>query len=275
MPVGKHKLIFCVALVLGGLLLGCVSATNPKLEARRQILMAIYQDTARPMPERVEAFDDLLDTFTSGTREEVIEKYVPYPVFDIKSRFASPEAGDYFQMHMTAPDGSQRWITLHGDKVIEGLGSAKDWPLFYDCEKGPTHLSISREPQTMDFYTNGIPDWNYDLRVPKAKINSAVVKELGDVNGLRVIEARLSLTDIYYSDALMILQEVKQDQFLPVYVQGYNHNVRAPSENKIFKKKTKITIRTGMDYSGTGHLHNRYKIIISPNHDPAVVGSDY
>jgi hypothetical protein len=48
-----------------------------------------------------------------------------------------------------------------------------NWPAFYDSEKGATHLSISREPKTLDFYTNGISDWNYDLRIPAAKINSA------------------------------------------------------------------------------------------------------
>jgi hypothetical protein len=150
-----------------------------------------------------------------------------------------------------------------------------NWPVFYDCEKGPTHLSISREPRALDFYTDGIPDWNYDLRIPAANINSAEVKELGRVDGLEVIEIRLSLTDTYYSDALMILQEVKPNQFLPVYVQDYNRNTRAPSENKISKRKTKMSIETGMDYSGTGHFHNHYKITISPNRDPQVVGSFY
>jgi hypothetical protein len=113
------------------------------------------------------------------------------------------------------------------------------------------------------------------LRVPLAKINSAEVKELGEVGGLRVIEIRLSLTDIYYSDVLMILQEVKPNLFLPVYVQDYNRTARAPSKNKTSKRKTKMIIETGMDYSGTGNFHNHYKITISPNRDPQVAGSFY
>ena len=150
-----------------------------------------------------------------------------------------------------------------------------NWPVFYDCEKGPEHLSILREPQALDFYTNGIPEWNYDLRVPAAKIDSAEVRELENINGLRVIEARLSLTDMYYTDALMILQEVKPGQFLPVYVQDYNHAVRVPSESIVTKEKKKIIVNAGMDYFGTGHFHNKYKISISQNHDPIVVGSFY
>src|ERR1035437_3139744 len=34
------------------------------------------------------------------------------------------------------------------------------WPVFYDSEKGPVRISISREPQPFGFYTNDIPDWN-------------------------------------------------------------------------------------------------------------------
>ena len=109
------------------------------------------------------------------------------------------------------------------------------------------------------------------LRVPAAKINSTEVKGLGAVDGFRVIEVRLSLTDTYYSDALMILQEVKSNQFLPVYVQDYNRDTRTPSENKNSNKETKLIIESGMDYSGTGRFHNRYKIIISPDFDPVVI----
>ena len=150
-----------------------------------------------------------------------------------------------------------------------------NWPVFYDCEKGPTHLLISRTPQAMDFYTNGIPDWNYDLRVPAAKISSAQINVLGEIDGLRVIEVRLSLADIYYADALMILEEVETGRFLPAYVQDYNHDVRWPTANVVVKERTKLIVNTGMEYAGTGHFHNYYKIIISPNHNPIVRGSFY
>jgi hypothetical protein len=153
--------------------------------------------------------------------------------------------------------------------------NSANWPVFYDCEKGPTHLSISCEPKTLDSYTNGIPDWNYDLRVPAAKIKSAEIKNLGDVDGLRVVEVRLVLTDMYYTDAVMVLEEVGSGRFLPVYVQDYNRYVRLPSENVIAKEKRKFIVEAGMDYEGIGHFHKHYKITISPNHDPSVSGSFY
>jgi hypothetical protein len=155
------------------------------------------------------------------------------------------------------------------------INQSQNWPVFYDCEKGPTHLSILREPQTLDSYTNGISDWNYDLRIPAAKINSAEIKNLGQVDGLLVIEVRLVLTDAYYTDAVMILEEVESGLFLPVYVQDYNRYTRSPSESVITKGEKKLIINTGMDYEGAGHFHNHYKITISPNHNPAVTGSFY
>jgi hypothetical protein len=144
--------------------------------------------------------------------------------------------------------------------------------VFYDCEKGPTHLAISREPQIIYLYTNGIPDWNYDLRVPAAKINSAELKDLGEMDGMRVVEVRLALTDTYYTDALMILEEVESGRFLPVYVQDYNRDVRWPTANVITNEEDKIIVNAGMDYAGTGHFHNHYKFIISTNQYPVVIG---
>ncbi len=149
-----------------------------------------------------------------------------------------------------------------------------NWPVFYDSEKGPTQLSISREAQSIDFYTNGIPAWNYDLPVPAAKINSPVMKDLGDVGGLRVIEVRLALTDTYYTDAVMILEEVDSGRFLPVYVQDYNRQVRWPTANSITKEKKQLTVNAGMEYAGTGHFHNHYKIAIMPDRNPAVANEN-
>ena len=146
-----------------------------------------------------------------------------------------------------------------------------DWPVFYDCDKGPTQLSISRAAQTMDFYTNGIPVWNDDLLVPAAKINSAVIENLGEVDGLRVIEVRLAVTDMYYTDVVMILEEVESGRFLPAYVQDYNRDARWPTANTITKEKKKLTVNAGMDYAGTGHLHNHYRIVITPNRNPVVI----
>lgn len=149
------------------------------------------------------------------------------------------------------------------------------WPVFYDAEKGPEHLAIAREPLPMAGYTNGFPDWNWDLRALGTKITSAQVTELAALDGRRVMEVRLALRDMYYSDELMILQEVKPERFLPVYVQVYNQHMRVPSANKISNGKKKIIIETGMDYSGTGHFHNHYQIVLAPDHKPVVTGSFY
>jgi len=159
--------------------------------------------------------------------------------------------------------------------ISSAIQAQDDWPVFYSAEKGPAHLLISREAQTLAVYTNSIPLWNYELLTPRAKINFVEINELGKNGGLRVLEARFSLKDIYYSNMLMIMEEVKQGQFLPIYVQIYNRNVRVPSASVITKDQKKLIVNTGMDYEGTGHFHDHYKITISPNHDPLIVGSNY
>jgi hypothetical protein len=161
--------------------------------------------------------------------------------------------------------------------VICALSSAKaqakgNWTVFYDSEKGAEHLSIPRKASPLAAYTNDFPAWNVDLLEPKAKIKSATLRELGKVGGLRAVEARLSLRDTYYTDMLMILEEVQQGQFLPVYVQIYNRWLRAPSETVVVEDKKSLIVKAGMDYEGTGHFHDHYKITISPTHG-AVVAS--
>lgn len=126
----------------------------------------------------------------------------------------------------------------------------------------------------MDFYTNGIPVWNDDLLFPAAKINWAVITNLGEVDGLQVIEVRLALTDMYYTDVVMILEEVEFRRFLPVYVQDYNRDIRSPTPTSIAKEKNKLTVNVGMNYAGTGHFHHHYQIVIAPNCNPAVTSNE-
>lgn len=148
------------------------------------------------------------------------------------------------------------------------------WGVFYDAEKGPEKISIPYEPQPLNFYTNRIPTWNYDFREPApVKINSFEIKTLGEVGGLRVIEMRLSVSDDYYTDGLMLLQEVAPDKFLPVYVQDYAREIRWPTASTASQSGERLVVSTGMDYAGSGSHRNQYKITFSPNHRPAITAS--
>lgn len=157
--------------------------------------------------------------------------------------------------------------------AITSIHAKQEWSVFYDSEKGADHLSVSREPQPLDFYTNAIPSWNSDLRLASAKIISANVKEEGIIAGLRVVEIRLSLRDMYYSDALMILEEMKSGHFLPVYIQDYDKKTRWPTETRAVMRGKKLVIVTGMDYAGTGHYRKRYKLVFSPSQVPELTAS--
>jgi hypothetical protein len=111
----KPKLILCLALVLSGGLFGCKSISDSRVDIQRQHLTTIYQDKTQPMTNRVAAFDSLLETFKAGTPCTVLDKYVGWPVEDTASRLVPPEYGQIFQLHLNAPDGSDRWITLKGE----------------------------------------------------------------------------------------------------------------------------------------------------------------
>ena len=112
-----------LGVVLAMLCVGCAGLRDSRLEPRRQALAATYRDQARPMTVRVAAFDELLDTFTSGTRETMLDRFVGWPIAQTKSRidgFGPDDVytpGGTFSLHLVAPDGSDRWITMTGERV--------------------------------------------------------------------------------------------------------------------------------------------------------------
>ncbi len=101
----------------------CCGCTSSRLETRRETLTLAYQDTSRPLPERVAAFDALLATFTTGTRETTIDRYTS-SVSVIKTRIDSVMLddgtfipGQHFSLLLRAPDDSDRWLPLYKDHI--------------------------------------------------------------------------------------------------------------------------------------------------------------
>lgn len=100
---------------------GCAAIRDHKLEPYRTGLMTTYRDKTRSMDERVEAFDLLLDTFSRGTREDTIDRFTAGAAVS-KSRIdGSTEDADldrcHYSLRLLAPDGSDRWMQLRGDRV--------------------------------------------------------------------------------------------------------------------------------------------------------------
>lgn len=107
---------------------GCATLRDVRLAPQRSKLMALYQDTTRPLGARVEAFDLLLTTFSGGTAESTVDRFVG-SVAVSRSRLSGPpdsdvenwtwKPGGSFSLRVIAPDGSDRWITLHDDRVAK------------------------------------------------------------------------------------------------------------------------------------------------------------
>ena len=78
----------------------------------RQRLADIYRDESRPMPERVSAFNELLDTFRNGTREEIVRRYIT------PESEAVEQQNIWLDFHgaelkVSAPDGSKYRIRIN------------------------------------------------------------------------------------------------------------------------------------------------------------------
>lgn len=172
------------------------------------------------------------------------------------------------------------WLVLVGGALVgcATTHQGAQWPVFCDDESTVGRVSIARNPQPLEFYTsqvptNQMPRWKYEFM--DTGIESVATREFGSMDGLRIVEEKFTLRDRYYTGMQMILQETEPGRFLPVYIQTYNRETRVPSADLVTAEKTKMVVNAGMDYAGTGHFHNRYRITIAAKRDPIVIGAHY
>jgi hypothetical protein len=109
------------------LLTGCASPANVRtdinssseatLKKIRSSATAIYTNEKEDFRNRAAALVLLLDTFDAGTYESVINQYVKFPYLHMRTRLDPPEYGEFYQLHVTSPDGTECFIDIHGNRV--------------------------------------------------------------------------------------------------------------------------------------------------------------
>jgi hypothetical protein len=78
-----------------------------------------YRDGSLPMDVRMAAFERVMARMTAGTPEKTVLRYLDP---ETRSRIADPKYGDTFSLHISAPDGTVRWKTIHNGRVWYGGG---------------------------------------------------------------------------------------------------------------------------------------------------------
>jgi hypothetical protein len=89
-------------------------AAFPDSDAPRQRLVAIYRDETQSVGERLTAFNELLDSFRTDTREEVVKKYITpeWETLQPPVELVGEESFQFANLHIVAPDGSKRQIRI-------------------------------------------------------------------------------------------------------------------------------------------------------------------
>lgn len=266
------KSLLCLALIWGAFLLpGCVSQpSSTALAVSRAhpfvVALAAYHLRTGDYPRRL---DDLYPHYL-GTNILWYHNTDPKNIWALS--YEKIGKGDY-KLYLYSAPCSQ--AVFEDGAFVAGYGpyyEDADWRVFYNSGKSSLDFfSIPNAPRPLEFYADNIPDWNEDLLIPRAKINSAETVELGRVGRKRVVEIRQSLEDVYYSDARTILEETMPNQFLPVYVQVYNKVVSWPSDEIIRTSKLALIVDSGLEYSGTGRFHRHFEITFSRGRKPVVI----
>ena len=103
-----------------------------------------------------------------------------------------------------------------------------EWSIRWEAAKGETVCAIPYEPRSLEVVLSalpaGHPEANADVK-DGLKPAKSTTELLGTFNGRRVIAAELEVPQSYYSRYFLIVAEVEDAKFMPIYVHQFAHGV--------------------------------------------------
>ena len=99
-----------------------------------------------------------------------------------------------------------------------------EWSIRWEAAKGDSVCSISYEPRSLDTILSTLPaghiESNADIK-NGLKPTKSSTKLLGLFSGRKVIAAELEVPQSYYSRYFLIIAEVEDGKFMPIYIHQF------------------------------------------------------
>jgi hypothetical protein len=102
--------------------------------------------------------------------------------------------------------------------------SGAEWSIRWEAAKGETVCVIPYEPRPLEAILSalpsGHPEANADIKDGLKPVKSTT-ELLGTFNGRKVVAAELEVPQTYYSRYFLIVAEVEDGKFMPIYIHQF------------------------------------------------------
>jgi|GEM_PF-6306720 len=138
-----------------------------------------------------------------------------------------------------------------------------EWTIRWEAAKGESICKIAYEPRSLDSILSSLPaghfEANADIQNGHKPARSS--KEiLGTFKGRKIIAAELEVPHSYYSRYFMIIAEVEEGKFMPIYIHQYSPGGHGHGKPVFKATKSNFTVTVSSDTIGTDPTQDFFRI---------------
>lgn len=138
-----------------------------------------------------------------------------------------------------------------------------EWSIRWEAAKGGTVCAIPFEPRSLEEILSvlpaGHPEANTDIKNGLKPANSTT-ELLGTFSGRKVIAAELEVPESYYSRYFLLLAEVEESKFLPIYIHQFAPGVHGHSKPSFKASNLNFSVTISSRTMGTDPSEESFRI---------------
>ena len=153
--------------------------------------------------------------------------------------------------------------------AVNALGA--EWSIRWEAAKGETVCTIPYQPRSLEAILSalpaGHPEADADLK-DGLKPAKSTTELLGTFNGRKVIAAELQVPQTYYSRYLLIVAEVENGKFMPIYIHQFAPGVHGHGKPTFEASESDFSVTITSKTIGTDPSEKGFRITCDMNTPP-------
>lgn len=138
-----------------------------------------------------------------------------------------------------------------------------EWSIRWEAAKGETECAIPYEPKSLESILSalpaGHPEANADIK-DGLKPTKSSTELLGTFKGRKVIAAELEVPQAYYSRYFLIIAEVEDRKFMPIYIQQFAPGVHGHGRPTFKSTESNFSVTITSETIGTDPSAEAFRI---------------
>jgi hypothetical protein len=141
--------------------------------------------------------------------------------------------------------------------------SGAEWPIRWEAAKGETRCAIPYQPKALEAILSalpaGHPEANADIKdgLKPAKSTNELI---GIFNGRKIIAVELEVPKSYYSRYFLIIAEVEDARFMPIYVHQFAPGAHGHGKPTFTSSQSDFTVTVTSKIIGTPASEQEFRI---------------